>query len=188
MHSINGRGTYMLSHKCVPHLLESKDAGRDPHILNNSPVTSHPLLNILTFNFSLLISAANGSKTTLLTQSRKWTCLFALTEWLASSKVTLPSTASGHELLFGYVMSVLKWAFFASFCRSFPVFAGLDLSGESNSDQSWSGLGDHGRPTGQSLPFLTCPGRSWLLRQTEFTALCPVLVAPGAVYVILGRC
>lgn len=37
MHSINGRGTYMLSHKCVPHLLESKDAGRDPHILNNSP-------------------------------------------------------------------------------------------------------------------------------------------------------
>ncbi|CAG5103832.1 Oidioi.mRNA.OKI2018_I69.chr1.g958.t1.cds [Oikopleura dioica] len=37
MHSINGRGTYMLSHKCVPHLLESKDAGREPHILNNSP-------------------------------------------------------------------------------------------------------------------------------------------------------
>ena len=71
MHSINGRGTYMLSHKCVPHLLESKDAGRDPHILNNSPVTSHPLINMLTINFSLLISAANGLKTTLLTQSRK---------------------------------------------------------------------------------------------------------------------
>ena len=39
MHSINGRGTYMLSHKCVPHLLDSKDAGREPHILNNSPVS-----------------------------------------------------------------------------------------------------------------------------------------------------
>jgi len=37
MHSINGRGTYLMSQACLPHLLESKEAGRDPHILNNSP-------------------------------------------------------------------------------------------------------------------------------------------------------
>ena len=38
MHSINGRGTFMVSQACLPHLLESKEAGRVPHILNNSPV------------------------------------------------------------------------------------------------------------------------------------------------------
>lgn len=37
MHSINGRGTYMMSQACLPHLLESKEAGRVPHILNNAP-------------------------------------------------------------------------------------------------------------------------------------------------------
>jgi len=37
MHSINGRGTYLMSMACLPHLLESKEAGRVPHILNNSP-------------------------------------------------------------------------------------------------------------------------------------------------------
>jgi NAD(P)-dependent dehydrogenase (short-subunit alcohol dehydrogenase family)/putative sterol carrier protein len=37
MHSINGRGTYLVSQKCLPHLLDSKEAGRNPHILNNSP-------------------------------------------------------------------------------------------------------------------------------------------------------
>merc|ERR1712212_697915 len=37
MHSINGRGTYLMSRACLPHLLESKEAGKTPHILNNSP-------------------------------------------------------------------------------------------------------------------------------------------------------
>jgi len=37
MHSINGRGTYLVSQKCLPHLLDSKESGRNPHILNNSP-------------------------------------------------------------------------------------------------------------------------------------------------------
>jgi len=37
MHSINGRGTYLVSQVCLPHLLESKEKGREPHILNNSP-------------------------------------------------------------------------------------------------------------------------------------------------------
>jgi len=37
MHSINGRGTYLCSQICLPHLLESKEKGRTPHILNNSP-------------------------------------------------------------------------------------------------------------------------------------------------------
>jgi len=37
MHSINGRGTYLVSQICLPHLLESKEKGREPHILNNSP-------------------------------------------------------------------------------------------------------------------------------------------------------
>ena len=37
MHSINGRGTYLMSRVCLPHLLDSKEAGRTPHILNNSP-------------------------------------------------------------------------------------------------------------------------------------------------------
>lgn len=37
MHQVNGRGTYMVSQACLPHLLDSKAAGREPHILNNSP-------------------------------------------------------------------------------------------------------------------------------------------------------
>merc|ERR1711962_80173 len=37
MHQINGRGTYLVSQACLPHLLESKEKGRTPHILNNSP-------------------------------------------------------------------------------------------------------------------------------------------------------
>jgi len=37
MHSINGRGTFLVSQACLPHLLDSKAAGRNPHILNNSP-------------------------------------------------------------------------------------------------------------------------------------------------------
>jgi len=37
MHSINGRGTYLVSQKCLPHLLDSKADGKNPHILNNSP-------------------------------------------------------------------------------------------------------------------------------------------------------
>merc|ERR1711970_1052703 len=37
MHSINGRGTYVVSQACLPYLLESKENGRVPHILNNSP-------------------------------------------------------------------------------------------------------------------------------------------------------
>lgn len=37
MHSINGRGTFLMSQACIPHLLESKEDGRVPHILNNSP-------------------------------------------------------------------------------------------------------------------------------------------------------
>ena len=38
MHSVNGRGTFMVSQACLPHLLESKEKGRHPHILNNCPV------------------------------------------------------------------------------------------------------------------------------------------------------
>ena len=37
MHSINGRGTFVVSQACLPHLLESRQAGRVPHIINNSP-------------------------------------------------------------------------------------------------------------------------------------------------------
>lgn len=37
MHSINGRGTFLMTQACLPHLLESKEAGKIPHILNNSP-------------------------------------------------------------------------------------------------------------------------------------------------------
>lgn len=68
MHSINGRGTYMLSHKCVPHLLESKDAGRDPHILNNSPpldlrrkwFENHVAYTIAKMNMSLCAHGMSG--------------------------------------------------------------------------------------------------------------------------------
>jgi citronellol/citronellal dehydrogenase len=41
MHSVNGRGTFMVSQACIPHLLESKAKGRHPHILNNSPVSKY---------------------------------------------------------------------------------------------------------------------------------------------------
>merc|ERR1712168_303139 len=37
MHSINGRGTFLMTQACLPHLLESKEEGKIPHILNNSP-------------------------------------------------------------------------------------------------------------------------------------------------------
>jgi len=40
MHSINTRGTYLVSKCCMPYLKESASKGRNPHILNNSPPLS----------------------------------------------------------------------------------------------------------------------------------------------------
>jgi NAD(P)-dependent dehydrogenase (short-subunit alcohol dehydrogenase family)/putative sterol carrier protein len=40
MHSINTRGTYLVSKCCLPYLKESATKGRNPHILNNSPPLS----------------------------------------------------------------------------------------------------------------------------------------------------
>jgi len=40
MHSINTRGTYLVSKCCLPYLKESAGKGRNPHILNNSPPLS----------------------------------------------------------------------------------------------------------------------------------------------------
>lgn len=37
MNQVNTRGTYLCSKVCLPHLLASKKAGRNPHILNISP-------------------------------------------------------------------------------------------------------------------------------------------------------
>jgi len=40
MFDCNVRGTYLVSQACVPHLLQSAEAGRNPHILNLSPPLS----------------------------------------------------------------------------------------------------------------------------------------------------
>jgi len=40
MHSINTRGTYLVSKCCLPYLKDSAAKGRNPHILNNSPPLS----------------------------------------------------------------------------------------------------------------------------------------------------
>ena len=40
MHSINTRGTYLVSKCCLPYLKDSASKGRNPHILNNSPPLS----------------------------------------------------------------------------------------------------------------------------------------------------
>merc|ERR1711970_756474 len=40
MHTINTRGTYLVSKLCLPYLKESASKGRNPHILNNSPPLS----------------------------------------------------------------------------------------------------------------------------------------------------
>ena len=40
MFDCNVRGTYLVSQACVPHLLKSAEAGRNPHILNLSPPIS----------------------------------------------------------------------------------------------------------------------------------------------------
>lgn len=40
LNEINTRGTYLCSRVCLPHLLDSKKAGRQPHILNMSPPLS----------------------------------------------------------------------------------------------------------------------------------------------------
>jgi len=40
MNQINARGTYLCSRACIPHLMESKKKGRNPHILNMSPPLS----------------------------------------------------------------------------------------------------------------------------------------------------
>ena len=40
MFGCNVRGTYLVSHACIPHLLNSAVAGRNPHILNLSPPLS----------------------------------------------------------------------------------------------------------------------------------------------------
>jgi len=37
MHQINGRGTFLCSQACIPHLKKSAEAGRNPHILMLSP-------------------------------------------------------------------------------------------------------------------------------------------------------
>ncbi len=37
MHGVNTRGTFVCSQACLPHLIESAAAGRNPHILNLSP-------------------------------------------------------------------------------------------------------------------------------------------------------
>lgn len=37
MNQINARGTYLCSRVCLPHLINSKKSGKDPHILNISP-------------------------------------------------------------------------------------------------------------------------------------------------------
>lgn len=41
MHSINGRGTFLCSQVCLPHLQKSAQAGRNPHILMISPPLSY---------------------------------------------------------------------------------------------------------------------------------------------------
>merc|ERR1711915_290049 len=40
MHTINTRGTYLVSKLCLPYLKERASKGRNPHILNNSPPLS----------------------------------------------------------------------------------------------------------------------------------------------------
>nr|CAB3254385.1 hydroxysteroid dehydrogenase-like protein 2 [Phallusia mammillata] len=40
MNQINARGTYLCSRVCLPHLMNSKDSGKQPHILNISPPLS----------------------------------------------------------------------------------------------------------------------------------------------------
>ncbi len=40
MFGCNVRGTYLVSQACIPHLLKSAEAGRNPHILNLSPPMS----------------------------------------------------------------------------------------------------------------------------------------------------
>lgn len=37
MHQVNARGTYLVSQKCIPSLIESAKKGRNPHILNICP-------------------------------------------------------------------------------------------------------------------------------------------------------
>ena len=40
---VNGRATFMISKICLPHLIASAKNGRNPHILNNAPVSSFDL-------------------------------------------------------------------------------------------------------------------------------------------------
>jgi len=40
MNQVNARGTYLTSRTCLPHLLNSKKGGKNPHILNISPPLS----------------------------------------------------------------------------------------------------------------------------------------------------
>ena len=37
LHSVDGRATFLVSQKCIPHLLESAKKGRNPHIMMISP-------------------------------------------------------------------------------------------------------------------------------------------------------
>jgi len=37
MNQVNARGTYLCTHLCLPHLIESAKKGRNPHVLNLSP-------------------------------------------------------------------------------------------------------------------------------------------------------
>ena len=57
MHQINGRGTYMVSQKCIPHLLKAAN----PHVLNLSPpldydvkwFANHPAYTLAKYSISI---------------------------------------------------------------------------------------------------------------------------------------
>jgi citronellol/citronellal dehydrogenase len=64
MHQINGRGTYLVSQKCLPHLLKA----RNPHILNLSPPLNieerwfapHVAYSMAKYNMSLCVLGMAG--------------------------------------------------------------------------------------------------------------------------------
>lgn len=64
MHQVNGRGTYLVSQKCLPHLLKA----RNPHILNLSPPLNieerwfapHVAYSMAKYNMSLCVLGMAG--------------------------------------------------------------------------------------------------------------------------------
>jgi len=65
MHDVNARGTYLVTKYCLPHLIKSGKAGRNPHVLTMSPPLNHIASNVLSNKVAYITAKMGMSLATL---------------------------------------------------------------------------------------------------------------------------